>query len=208
MKNPITFKVFHTDNYTQVQIHGDHEYSHSLYLDADGLAPLTTWRKLVMDGNTVVLLEPARIVLIESPARCGSFGTPGDGEAQSRAFIYHLDTQKFLAALRTLRTKRLGPTIELAAFKFPKHVTPRLTSQAIMRHPNARDGVSRTMLQFRRELPPPKWHRFMEVVSDYVGRAVLYGHDREFYFDGRKLPNGLGFNGGIILREADFSIHT
>lgn len=206
----ITFHITHTENATVITIHGDGDkYQHSVYLHEADLADLTEWRRLIMDGNRVVLLEPCRMVLMDTPDRCGTYAGE-DGATDARSHIYHIDTRRFLKALRILRSKKLGHKASITQFRSPDYVPPLYTVQQLLQHDNIRNPEDwpETLKTFRRGMPDAKWWRLMEQLSHYIDRALIYGHKDEFYFDGRRLPNGLGFNGGIILREADFSIHT
>lgn len=54
-----------------------------------------------------------------------------------------------------------------------------------------------------------EWERTYEACNRYSQLATLYGRGDEFYFDGRHVAGGCGFNGGIILHgDSSVGIHT
>ncbi len=77
-------------------------------------------------------------------------------------------------------------------------------------HPNVRgDRFIKTLANFMRHLDEmEKRDSLRHTLSSYLPRATMSGvDDGEFYFDGRKNPK-FGMNGGIILRNGDYSTHT
>ena len=48
----------------------------------------------------------------------------------------------------------------------------------------------------------------MRDLARLADSATLFCHRNEFYFDGRHLPNGCGYNGGVILHGNSYGIHT
>jgi hypothetical protein len=54
------------------------------------------------------------------------------------------------------------------------------------------------------------WADLMRDLSHYIQCARLSCNGEEFYFDGRTIPNGCGYNGGILPYHNDHSygIHT
>lgn len=195
-----------------------------IYATPKELALSNNWRGYIDDGNHQGILDPGRIIIVQN------LGTGPGANGHDGTTIHHhwCDTLHLFKVILILRenflsglakAKLLGSSeawafeqacrkdeVELDRLPTTRKREPRLTVMQAVLHPNARSlGV--TLALFMRSLEPKWRERLMETLSDYLPRAVVTGcYDGEFYFDGRK--TGLGFNGGIILRGQEFSIHT
>jgi hypothetical protein len=100
----------------------------------------------------------------------------------------------------------------LDSFHFPRCPRPCLTVMQIVHHanvePDSRLQFIATLREFMQALPREQKPRLLATLSSYVPHARFYASRGEFYFDGRNMPDGVGFNGGIILRDGAFSVHT
>ncbi len=165
-----------------------------------------SWRTACFDLSTVVVVSPDSLILSE----CLGEPPRQSAEFTCEARIYYCDTRKLFAVAETLRTRKLEtPTVvDLARLQYRPTEPPKLTLMQIAKHENARFAMARTITHFRRILAPEKWPRLLDELRRILPKAIVFGNEDEFYFDGRKIPNGMGMNGGIIPHGSDFGIHT
>ena len=157
------------------------------------------------------------------------YDTNAQGHFTPDAFRFDLDVPKLMKATRHLcgmnaalprkpcgapgkemdEYTDLEQEVPLSRFQRPAPQLPLLTVAQMVKHPHVGEQkyFIQTLAAFRRSLSGDHWKRLTDVMSRYLPRAKIWGQGKEeFYFDGRKM--GLGFNGGIILRGQEFSIHT
>lgn len=163
------------------------------------------------DGNHQVIYNFGRLALVEVGELPGL-----DGVHSPTVVVCHINAPKFFSTLRSLRAKfppgentRQVFTFHSERFPEPDRTAPLLTFSEMTRHENGRE-LTHSLVRFLRSLTPSYVDRLRRELSYYLTRAKVFGcrEGDEFYFDGRRFPGGCGFNGGFILRDNQYSIHT
>ncbi len=194
-------KITHCENSSAVHFS---DWDFNFYFLPEELRPLKPFEcRLIRDLSNHILAETWKLQIIhveETGAR--------DGEMKTWGRVLFVDAQKLFAHMLKLREKKLEAIIDLERLRVPHHPTRILTFTQMCRHVNARHEMAKTIKYFHSRLKAEYWPRLVEVLSRYLPQAIIYGHGDEFYFDGRRITGGCGFNGGIILHGDEFGIHT
>jgi hypothetical protein len=188
------------------------DHSTSLYLRPEELTP-TAYPHAVKDLSRVAVFYGCHFVLFHAPDSLPQCDGSQDGASTARADVIHGDTFKLLAILRTLHERQVPRTIIDTARLRTVIEHPLLTVGQLSVHPNlrGREHLGRTLKYFQRILVggDRTFAHLLQDLSRTVQSALVYCNGDEFYFDGR-IPNGLGFNGGIIPHPEyhSYGIHT
>jgi hypothetical protein len=214
--------LIHCENSTQLKFQ-DGGYIYALPKELEmpsnaGISPV-----YINDGYHQGICRPWQIVLVDLP------DVAGYGPVEATLHSYICDVRKLFATVLKMRDrwkaalqawkdagnkewlfKWENQVLDLDRFQHKPEPSRRLTVMQLLKHEGVMDRqqMAASLKLFHAGLPAEKWDQLMERLSDYAPRARLYGQRDEIYFDGRNVPDGLGFNGGIILRDKEFSIHT
>jgi hypothetical protein len=183
------------------------EYPRSLYILPGELTP-KQWPHLVMDLARTAVFWGDKLVHYDSPQSCD----PRHHRTTVAADVIYCDTFKLLNILRTLHDRQVRRA-EIETDRLNTVAPPPVfTIGELAKHPNLadRDRLGRTLNRFRKALQGGErtFAQLMRDLSRLITSAKLFPNDDEFYFDGRRLENGCGFNGGVILHGNSYGIHT
>lgn len=183
----------------------------SLYILPAELTP-TQYPHAVKDLSRIAVFYGDHFVLFHAPDHGGN---GQDGTHRSEAHVIHCNTFKLLEVLRKLHDAKVAKTVlDTDRFCGRKAAPPLLTIGQLASHPNLQDRqrLGKTLKHFWSLLSKGTERTFADLMRDlsyYVHCAHIYANDDEFYFNGR-IPNGCGFNGGILphVHQHSYGIHT
>ncbi len=200
-KITMKLKISHCENSSQVHFS---DWDFNFYFLTEELRPLAPFEcRVIRDLSRHILAETWKMQIIHVSDTGGR-----DGALKTDGYVLYVDTNKLFRHILTLREKKLEATMDIERLRTPVSRTQMLTFTQMCKHANARSQFSKTIKYFHDRLKPDQWPRLIEVLSRYLPVAVVFCHGDEFYFDGRRLQGGVGFNGGIILHGDEFGVHT
>jgi len=194
----------------------DSAYLSSIYIMPEELTP-SGYPHVVRDCGRLVAFWGDKLTVTESP---GNYHTGDSGCFKADTDVIVVNTHRLLEVLRKVhasaelrkdRTKALN--IEIDTERLHRHIeAPKLTICQMVKHVNmaGAESFGKTLKYFKERLHGGRrsFEDLLLELSRLIQQAKIYCHRDEFYFDGRSMPGGLGFNGGIILHENTFGIHT
>jgi hypothetical protein len=205
----MTITLSYTEN-CAVLTFPESEVCRNLYVTLDDMKEIESkWYPMVHDLNRVAVVDPGRLIIVH----VGDLGLDGnDATTTVPALVLHMDTKKFFRVVRELYNKNVSTTLDTSKFSGVRKPAPILTVMQMINHPNAsensREYFGQTLVHFRKNLCPDQWVRFVQEMSRRLTCSYVIAQRTEFYFDGRKHPQGCGFNGGFIIHGNEFGIHT
>jgi hypothetical protein len=167
---------------------------------------------ILSDCGRVISFWGNRMVIHDSHTNLACSGQ--DGSFQTPTDIIHTDTFHLLKVLNDLQERKVPRAVvdTETLHRRQQPGWPRLTVGQIARHTNLRgqEYYGKTLRLFHDRLQGGErtFNDLMNDLSRIVSTALLYACGGEFYFDGRNVPNGCGFNGGVILHQNRYGIHT
>lgn len=190
------------------------------------------YRHVTQDCSRLIILEPNLIRVLDM-GEC-SYPTTNGALPPAAYWVWTgIDTHRLLKRVREIREKfestreaadqaamkrkqfldqcdlPLGRAeINLDKFKIPNIQQRVLAVMEMAKHPNAKGDFAKTVAFMVKKLKPDFVPKLYRDLSRFLGQAVVYGNRDEFYFDGRKMKGGCGFNGGFILHGNEYGIHT
>lgn len=185
------------------------EYPTTLYLRPDELTP-KAWPHMVCDLSRIAVFWGNKLTHYEGTQDCDARHT----RCQCDADVIYCDTFKLLGILRTLHKRQVRKTVIETDRLSTVKSWPEFTVGEMARHTNliGREYLGKTLKHFRDGLNggDRTFQDLKRDLSRLLTCAHVYAHGDEFYFDGRHLPNGCGYNGGVILhtRSNTYGIHT